>query len=570
MKVFIQGVGEQELTQNQFLAKGGEGSIYAKGNVAYKVYDDPKKMMPMAKMKELAVLDHPHIIRPESLLLDKKNTPIGYTMKLVKDTHALCQLFTKAFRQRNNITPEQMIKLVRVFQEMIAFVHSKHILVVDLNEMNFLADNTFKELYAIDVNSYQTPHYPATVIMDSIKDRHCNGKFTEGTDWFSWGIVSFQMLIGIHPYKGKHPKFEHLAPDARLDARMEKNVSVFDPDTSIPHVCQPFDVIPPALKQWYLAVFSQGHRIPPPQDYEVMGPVITKIKAIAGSNLFEIEELHMYTGNIIACHNSGGVRLVQTDTSLYVNKQNYTSRKEDFVFGFTPKMNRAIAAYKKGDKVHILDIVQQVEHTLPMTADAVMGYGGRIYLRNGTDILELAFTELSDKFIPSLKPVGKVLDVLDATKVFDGVVFQNMMGRWIASIFPNSGECYQINLSELDDYRVIDAKYENNVLMVVGEKAGKYDRLVMRFGPGYSSHDMRKVENITYTGLNFTVTDHGACACINEEEKMEVFSNKKDSSTVKVYDDPAVDSDMTLFHDGTSILFAKGNKLYSMTMKKKP
>jgi len=569
-KVFIQGFGEVDLDQRSFLAAGGEGKIYAKGNVAYKVYDDPKKMMPMAKMKELAVLDHPHIIRPELLILDKKNIPIGYTMKLVKDTHALCQLFTKAFRQRNSITPDQMIKLVRTFQEMIAFVHSKHILVVDLNEMNFLADNTFKDLYAIDVNSYQTPHYPATVIMDSIRDRHCNSKFNEGTDWFSWGIVSFQMLIGIHPYKGKHPKFEHLAPDDRLNARMESNISVFDPDTSVPHVCQSFDVIPPALKQWYQAVFTQGHRVPPPQDYEVMGPIITKIKAIAGSNLFEIEELGEYMGAILNCQNSGGMRVVHTDQALYVNKQRFLSKRNDFKLGFTPKMNRAIAAYQEGSNVHIIDIVRQIEHTLPITSEGLMSSGGRIYIRNGTDILELAFAEMGDNFIPSLRPVGKVLDVLDATKVFDGVIFQCMMGRWIASIFPVSGECHQINLAELDDYRIIDAKYENNVLMVVGEKAGKYDRFVIRFGSGYTGHDMRKVENITYTGLNFTVADHGVCSCINEEEKMEVFSNKKDSATVKVIDDPVVDSDMTLFHDGSSILFSKGSKLYRISMKKKP
>ena len=567
-KVFVQGFGEVDLDQRTFLAAGGEGKIYAKGNVAYKVYDDPKKMMPAAKMKELAVLNHPHIVRPELLILDKRNTPIGYTMKLVKDTHALCQLFTKAFRQRNSITPEAMVKLVRTFQEMIAFTHSKHILVVDLNEMNFLADNSFRELYAIDVNSYQTPHYLATVIMDSIRDRHCNSKFNEGTDWFSWGVVSFQMLIGIHPYKGKHPKFEHLPPDERLNARMEKNVSVFDPDTSVPHVCQPFDVIPPALKQWFKAVFTQGHRVSPPQDYEVMGHIITKIKAMAGSNLFDVEELNWYAGNIIACHNSGGVRLVHTDKGIYVNKQNYASRQNDFVFGFTPKMNRPIAAYQHGGNVRIIDIIQQVEHTMPMMADAIMGYGGRIYIRNATDVLELAFTELSDKFIPSLKPVGKVLDVLDATKVFDGVIFQCMMGRWVASLFPASGECYQVNMPELDDYRVIDAKYENNVLMVVGEKAGKYDRMVMRFGANYANYDLRKVENITYTGLNFTVADHGVCTCVNEEEKMEVFSNKKDSTTVKVIDDPVVDSDMKLFHDGSRVLFAKGQKLYSITMKK--
>ena len=569
-KVTVQGVGDINLDQRSFLAAGGQANVYVQGNVAYKLYHDPKNMIPLGKFQELSVLNHPQIVRPQSLLLDPKNNkPIGYTMQYVKDTSALCQLFTKTFRQRNSITPEMMLKLVRMFHEMITFVHGKSILVVDMNEMNFLADNKFSGIYAIDVDSYQTANFKCPVIMDSVRDRHRTGDFNEGTDWFAWAIVSFQMLIGIHPYKGKNPKFDHLALDDRLNARMEQNVSVFNPETNVPHVCQPFDVIPPVLRSWYELVFDKGIRTAPPADYQKLGQIVTKVTTVAGSNLFMIADVGEYQGNVLGCAHGNGIRIVHTDRALYVNKQQMVCNRPNLKLGFTPKMNRPIAAWIDGGKIKIMDIQKQSEETIPIKANDIMSYGGRIYLRSGTDVLEIEFTEFADRFIPTANTVGTVLDVLDATKVLDGVIMQNLLGRWVASIFPESGKCYQINIKELDGYRVLDAKFENNVMMVVGEKGGKYDRFVFRFAPNYVAYDVRKVENVTYSGLNFTVADHGACACMNEEEKMEVMTSKKDAPSVKIMDDPALDSDMKLFHDGTKILFARGNKLYSISMKTK-
>src|ERR1035437_6554876 len=113
MKLHIKGKGPVDLGQKDFIAQGGEGAIYSRGQTAFKVYLDPKKMIPTAKIQELAVLSHPNIIKPEDILMDAKNNPVGYTMRFVKDTYALCQLFTKAFRTRNNISPDMMLALVR-------------------------------------------------------------------------------------------------------------------------------------------------------------------------------------------------------------------------------------------------------------------------------------------------------------------------------------------------------------------------------------------------------------------------------------------------------------------------
>ena len=43
MKIFVKGIGAEELVQRQFVAAGGEKQIYAKGNTATTVIHDKEK-----------------------------------------------------------------------------------------------------------------------------------------------------------------------------------------------------------------------------------------------------------------------------------------------------------------------------------------------------------------------------------------------------------------------------------------------------------------------------------------------------------------------------------------------
>src|ERR1051326_6279805 len=141
-----------------------------------------------AKIDELSLLVQPNIIRPLELIIDGRNRPVGYSMRSAGKTYSLCQLFPKAFRQRNNLTPDLMLRLVRQLQTGVSHIHSRGILIVDLNEMNFLVASDFNELFFIDVDSYQTPSFPATVLMESVRDRHAKS-FSSDSDWFSFAVV---------------------------------------------------------------------------------------------------------------------------------------------------------------------------------------------------------------------------------------------------------------------------------------------------------------------------------------------------------------------------------------------
>lgn len=564
MKVTVKGLGEVELGQRNFLSKGGEGSIYAKGGVAYKIYDPNVPPISYAKIQELSVLSLPNIIKPEKLIVDNMGTPVGYTMSLLKNTHPLVQLFTKSFKQRNGITTDSVIKLVRELQEIVSFVHNNGILIVDLNEMNFLSSSSFNDIYAIDVNSYQTHSFPATVLMPSVKDHHAK-LFTESSDWFSWGIVAFQLFIGIHPYKGNHPDFDGIPQDTRMVARMKANTSVFNGKTKIPKVCEPLDSIPPTLRDWFRSVFEDGNRAQPPQEYNSVVYVVTRVKTKSG-DAFDIKPLGTFNSDILGFCTSSGTNVVSTQSSIHVGNREYPFSHNNYSVVFTNIKNLPIAAYIVDDKLHIFDIINSRELNISSTCAALTISENRLYIQNGTDVVEVSFSEIGNNIIPSVKIVGKVLDLPEATKVYDGVIIQNLLGRYVASIFPKHSTCIQVSIPELDGYKVIEAKYENSVLVIIAYIGGVYDRFVLRLGGDYQ-YDIRKVENISYSGINMTVSDAGIAVLINEQEQVEAFSNRKDSGSVKIIEDGAIGSDMKLFHDGSKILFSHGNELFQLSSK---
>ena len=549
------------LTKSNFLASGGEGDVYVKSGMAYKIYHDASKMIPEGKFKDLANIQHPDVIAPQGLVFNSKNNKIGYSMRYVTDTYTLCQVFTKAFRNRNNLSHDQMQGLVKRLHNIVQSIHSKNVLIVDLNEMNFLVSNDFKDVYAIDTDSYQTRSYPATAIMESIRDRHSK-TFSENTDWFSYGVVSFQMFTGIHPYKGKHPTIKG------MDERMKANISVFHPDVSVPKACYPLDVIPESYKQWYKAVFDDGKRVPPPLDFGAV-QVVVRVDVVKGSDNVIVDLIHEYEGDIISAASYGGTKVL-TDKYFYVS-----NKKKHRVFGSVPFKTQSGTSllarldlrdtWAQGDlKLFNADTSKEIPVTI--TGQNLMAYDGTLYIKSGDRVLQLETVEMGQNIIVSTKVAATVLE--NSSKFFDGVLVQNLLGSFYVSVFPEPGKHYQIQMKELDGHKIVDAKYDSGVLMVVtADRTGKYDRLVFRFDEKFSSYDMRAVEDISPVGVNFVVLDNGVSVCINEEDELEIFSRRKDSQGLKIVQDKTISADMKLFKSGATLMFAKSNKLYTAKMK---
>src|SRR4051812_16387004 len=83
------------LTDRNYVAAGGEATVYKKDAIAYRIYHNPKDMIPVNKIQELMHAHSPNVNKPLALIYDTTNgNPIGFTIPFLDNTHPLCKLFT--------------------------------------------------------------------------------------------------------------------------------------------------------------------------------------------------------------------------------------------------------------------------------------------------------------------------------------------------------------------------------------------------------------------------------------------------------------------------------------------
>jgi len=562
-RYFVQGKGEIKLGQSDFKAQGGEGSIYVKSSKAYKIYRNPSRAIQPAKIAELSVLTQPNIIRPIDIVLNEKNEAIGYSMQHVDKAFAMCQLFPKAFRQRHNLTPERTLLLVRRLQQGVAHVHSKGILIVDLNELNFLVATDFGEVFFIDVDSYQTPSFSATSLMESVRDRQAKA-FSTNSDWFAFAIVSFQMFVGLHPFKGSYPPLQHLSDTQRkLDARMMGNISVLHQGVSVPMSCLPFSLIPPIYLDWYRATFEEGKRTPPPNEVRPVVTILPQIRnsAIKGSSSFLMTQARECDSPII--WHDGLITITQQ--SIYFEGRSFPKPAPDVKVVVTPRQRHLIAAYTNASQVKFWDLTTNKEIESTVKGEQVAIADGKLFIKQAESIFQIDFIEMQGRTLIGIKQVANVM--MRSTQMFNGLAIQNLLGASYASILEASGKCYQVRLPELDGHMIIDARLEKNVLIAVIASGGNYDKLIYRFSGDFSTYDLRRLSDVTITGIEFTVLDTGVVLHLTEENELEIFSVSRGTASTKTISDPALDGDVRLFHTGKQALLARDKKLYRMNLK---
>jgi len=275
------------LNKSDFVAQGGEASIYARDGVAFKIYHEPQSTIGSDKIVELQGIVSSVVIGPRAQIRDECGTVVGYSMRHIVDCYTLCQLFPKAFRDRRSLSQETSHALVLQIRQGIEDVHRAGVLLVDGNEMNVLVRSDFGQVFFVDVDSYQTRQYPATAIMQSISDPLVRDRcFTQGSDWFSFAVLAFQLLIGIHPYKGKHSSIKG------LENRMNAGISVFDRGVRLPKAIGDIESIPANYLQWFREVFEGGMRTIPPDRFSARRErrVQTRVRDSAKGLIFKLLE----------------------------------------------------------------------------------------------------------------------------------------------------------------------------------------------------------------------------------------------------------------------------------------
>ena len=560
--IFIENVGNTTITDKNYIGAGGEASVYKHGKLAIKLYHDNQKIMELKKLEELNKLTASNILKPLHIVYDiKKNKHIGYAMQFIKNTESLCKLFTKGFKNNNNISHKMIIELIKKIQSTIATIHADNCIIVDLNEMNIIVSSDFKTPYFIDTDSWQTPSFKPTAIMESIRDRTVQiGTFNELTDWYAFAIIAFQLYIGIHPYKGKHPKYKMSA----WPQRMEDGISVFDSNVSLPSICNDFNVIPPRHRMWMEDIFLHNKRSIPPQiDTSMPIIIVPKVIVIKSTQSFEVElvvKLNSKYFDIRNVYDFIGTKYFATKNDIYKGKNIIKSKLQSFDKVLLCETD-SMAPITCKLQHNMVTFEDSTEHEIgKLQTSDILYKTGKIYTMNNGGLYRNSFLTIGNKILHKIETVS---NVSDNSKMFEGVVYQDLLGKSYLTI-PLNDRCFNFYIKELDGFRILDMKVERQVGVVMAEKKGKYHRFVIIFNYDKNSYNIRIVNDVQYDDVNFTVMLNGICVLSIENNQVEVFM---DNSKMKLISNSPFDSSMKLISFGNDVFFVDGDELYKVRIR---
>ena len=214
-------------------------------------------------------------------------------------------------------------------------------------------------------------------------------------------------------------------------------------------------------------------------------------------------------------------------------------------------------------------MLKTVKGISPPKASDLFVIDNTAYYRYGNKMVELKVHDQNNNIMVSTK---QTWNIMSNSKIYAGIVVQNMLGNiHLTMPVPNpSGKsaCYTISIPELEGFKIFDAKYSKGVAVVSGQYNNDYKLLVFRFDSNHTKYDVREILCDGPEESNFVVLDNNVVVMIPKDGYLEAFGNKPfSSSSIKSINDPIITTDMKLTKDGVKVLFFKGKKLYSISMK---
>lgn len=268
--VYLESGERLALDNNNVIGSGGEGSVFHHPNdpkSVIKIYENPT-LGHEQKLKAFLTKNFSlpqEVAAPQSLIFNRSNKVIGFSMNFFKDTKAIREFSNRKFRIAHGIHNRQITAVSLHEASLLDKIHSQGIVVGDLNDQNVFFANLMS--YFIDVDSWQFDNWPCPVATESFLDPNLYGVnlslrpvFKPAQDWYSYAVTLFRSLLLIHPYGGTHRAVDGLT------SRATRKITVFDKDVIYPAIGLPPELITDDLLQIFNRYFKDGWRGPFPQD----------------------------------------------------------------------------------------------------------------------------------------------------------------------------------------------------------------------------------------------------------------------------------------------------------------
>lgn len=209
-----------EIRLNNELAAGGEGIIY-ETNTPYvaKIYkreNNTRRKYEKIKLMISKKIKCEGICYPVEILYNAQNEFVGYLMPRAKGKELQKSIFIKPLFIKNfpDWKKRDTVELCITILEKIKYLHSKNIIMGDINPSNILVVSP-KEVYLVDTDSYQIENFPCPVgtinfTAPEIQRRHFSTflRTIENENFAVATLLFMIMLPGKPPYSqqgGENP-----------------------------------------------------------------------------------------------------------------------------------------------------------------------------------------------------------------------------------------------------------------------------------------------------------------------------------------------------------------------------
>jgi hypothetical protein len=346
---------------------------------------------------------------------------------------------------------------------------------------------------------------------------------------------------------------------------MDDGISVFHRGVKVPPSVNSFNVIPKRHYDWYEAIFLRNERsVPPLPDSLAPLTVPAAIVTIKGNNQIDVIQVAAYSENIVSVIQSMGLNHVVTTKKIYCDDKELMSGCEKVrkTLLCPASDGTIIVASLSGTKVTFTELNRQREVGTIASKD-IFVRNNCVYTMSGNGkLVKNKFTAMGDRIIHRVNEIENVS--VYATTVYEGCAIQNLLGNYLLTLPYKEDGCFSKHIPQLDGYRVVDAKSEKTVTVIIAEKNGKYDKFIIVFKKDYSDFDVRKVEDVTVNTINFAVMENGVCLLLNEDGDLEMFVNNQH---VEVLKDAPFDNSMKLFSTPDGVFFINGNTIHQIKRK---
>jgi hypothetical protein len=189
-----------------------------------------------------------------------------------------------------------------------------------------------------------------------------------------------------------------------------------------------------------------------------------------------------------------------------------------------------LAARAEGGALRLFEADTGRDLPVTLACDAVVAWGAGFLVRSGPRLLEVQ--------VRGRVTVPRLLAAVTphATHLFDGVAVENLLGATHLRLL-SPGRCETRRVPELDGWSVLDAHHAGGVAALVARRAGRTDRLILRFGPG--GHELRRDEDVDGADLSLAVLP-GGLAVLRVDGALELFRARPGDAEVRRIEDPAL------------------------------